>query len=500
MITDFYRWCSALFANKRSDELASAQARPALNPSTDEYSAYFSRWQNEQLAGIARVSNATDLCEVLENGNGYFRQAALVRCAQLRNAELLPSLLLRLNDWVQSVREQAQSALTSYLAQPDPAIAAKLISLLPQVAALGRGQRADHTPSQSAIERYLQQPVHWQLLKVGLREHEVACARHCFRLLKDASAIPLTELVQLALGRRDVILTSLVFACCDELDSTARSRIYRQLLDSPFNSARAITLREVLQEAGRQDGIPPTPVAPQINKALFDRSALVRDVAWHWHIRQGMDPHEPYRAVWSLDQPSPAQLRCAIWAALKAGSGDLLPALHQQCEHISPTVRGAARLACAQFSTAMLPELMQQALLDQAPAAKRQVKVLNRRFQVPVPFATLAALCQHENGARRILGILDVIEKWDALICVFLIAHRYAAPMQALLEIALMHWVQRDRTEYHGPQQAQRQQLVDLFQGDVPAVLQPGMTSIDEVLRAWPERLHFILKCNRVLA
>jgi hypothetical protein len=496
MILDFYNWCRSFLAGTDDDATSPPQAPAAIVLPSEQRASYLARWKDEQMAAIAALTDVPSLIDALSNGNGYLRQAALARCAVWPHADLLRALLLRLNDWVPQVRAQAQAALAQYLAQHDPAIAGKLITLLPQVAALVRWQRADHKASQLAIEHYLQQPAYWPLLQSALLENTLPCARICFRLLYAAQAMPLADLAHHALKRKDVLLTAMVLDCCTELDTAARAGVHRQLLHSPFNTARAFALREILQDVLRQPATDQMALNPILSKATFDRSALVRDVLWHWHVRQGSDPHLAYRAIWSIANPAPQQLHCAIWAALKIEARDLLPELRQLCKASSPAVRGAARLACAQFAPETSPELMQQALLDVAPAAKRQVQILNRRYQTPLPLATLSDLCQREDGASRVLALLDLLEKWDALVFLFVIGRQHGQRLQALLENRLQQWVQHDQKDYHSPQASQRQQLVALLQGELAAFLQTDETALAD---GWPMRLRFILKCNQVL-
>jgi hypothetical protein len=497
MIPDFFNWCRSLLGSPPSSDVTNpVQAPSVFDLPLEQRAGDLNRWRDEQIARIGALTDVASLIEAMDDHNGYFRHAALARCAVWLHADLLPALLLRLNDWVPQVREQAQATLAQYLAQYDRAIASKLITLLPQVAALGQRQRADHKASQLAIEQYLQQAVCWPLLQNALLENELPCARHCFRLLYAMQTMPLANLAQHALGRKDVLLTAMVLDCCMELDSAARARLHQQLLSSPFNTARAIALREILQDALQQPDSAQMALKPILGKAIFDRSALVRDVVWHWHVRQGIDPHTPWRAIWSLPNPGAQQLRCAIWAALKVDARDLLPELRQLCHASTPSVRSVARLACAQFAPEMLPELMQQALLDSAPAAKQQVQILTRRYKTPIPLATLSDLCQHENGANRVLALLDLVEKWDALIFIFAIGRQHGQGMQTLLENKLHQWVQNDHKQYHGPHAVQRQQLLSLLMPDLPTFL---LVEQGESMNDWRVRLRFILKCNQVL-
>ena len=151
MIPDFLNWCNSLLGTPPS----SAAANPVQAPSVfdlpaEQRAVYLNRWRDEQIAHIGALTDVASLIEALNAHNGYFREAALARCAVWLHADLLPALLLRLNDWVPQVRTQAQATLAQYLAQHDPAIAGKLVTLLPQVAALGQRHRADHQASQLA--------------------------------------------------------------------------------------------------------------------------------------------------------------------------------------------------------------------------------------------------------------------------------------------------------------------------------------------------------------
>jgi hypothetical protein len=70
--------------------------------------------RNEQLP-ISSPSDITLLGLCASHGNGYVREAAVARLAQVQNGLEVGFLILRANDWVPSVQIRAQTALMSRL-------------------------------------------------------------------------------------------------------------------------------------------------------------------------------------------------------------------------------------------------------------------------------------------------------------------------------------------------------------------------------------------------
>lgn len=487
MIPEFHDWLRALLVPQSATGSHQRASLPAISDA--QLSMHMDNWRQQQIRPIQQFSDVASLSEALNHGTGHIRAAALERSAHWRHADLLPLVLIRLNDWVPQVREAALRTLESYLDQGDPVISAKLVSLLPEIAALSLRQRTDHQPTQIKLESYLQRPANRHLLVAGLRDNEARCARYCFRLLQSASALPMTELADLALKRKDAVLTSDVLNACKALDPGAQDAISRQLLHSPFNTARAAALLAIL----RSDQ---TDKASVVNALLFDRTALVREVIWHWHVRSGTDPLAPYRAVWTLPNPGNKQIRCAIWAAVKANARDLLPAIRNLCDSPVATLRGLARLTVAHFEPQAVPGLMLQALHDPAPAANRQAAQLSIRFQVPLPVEVLSDMCNSVNGAQRVLKLMHYAEKWDFLLYLLLIERQHGNLFHAEIQDRLNTWVLLDHKDYHPPQAAQRQQLMALLRARLlPA---PAGTTASTML-GLPARLQFILQCNQLL-
>ncbi len=135
--------------------------------------------------------------------SGYVREEAVSRLGRMSGGAELPFLLIRLNDWVQNVREAARRAVTSRLS---PNYAASFAANLPLVTRLQQTERGDHREIVESIEGLLKGPKCRDVLFRTLDSPDRLVRRSGFRLAADATGSDLSSVLERALSDEDTVL------------------------------------------------------------------------------------------------------------------------------------------------------------------------------------------------------------------------------------------------------------------------------------------------------
>jgi hypothetical protein len=220
--------------------------------------------------------------------NGRIREAATRAFGRFTSGRELPFLLLRLNDWVQSIRRHAASLVRERLTE---AYASQFIANLPLVVRLEACGRMDDVSLRSELGTFLRSAACRAALLDGLRSAQRSTRRLCFRIAADATGSGSSTILQVALADIDPTIR---LAAARRLLPTLAVDDLRQVLNGlicdPFAPIRALALQLWAERIPAEAGV-------TVRRSLFDRSASVRETARYFLRQQGLaDVAEIYRS------------------------------------------------------------------------------------------------------------------------------------------------------------------------------------------------------------
>ena len=210
------------------------------------------------------------------HGNGHVRERAVQLLDAIEDGSELPFLLIRLNDWVDVVRQVARLAVERRL--HGEAFQA-FVTNIALVFRLLEQQRADHGPLVQAVVRGLVQPEHEAALIDIVQSDSRNVRRTAFRAAMELSGPHRVRLANVCISSADPIIRLWCLQSATSIfDSDRLAAFLRHCEDDPFMPVR----REVLRV---RVVCLPEECGEALNAALFDRSPAIREEA-RFHLRK----------------------------------------------------------------------------------------------------------------------------------------------------------------------------------------------------------------------
>jgi hypothetical protein len=316
-----------------------------------------------QLKSIRVSTSVEELRGHAGDYSGYVREAALARCVQLADAELLPVIASRLNDWVPQVRNSARSGLLTLM----PLVpASALISILPAIARLLGTARTDHAEWVAQFEQSIIRLMPLDDLVNVVRGRDVKAARACYLLLKNHGLIDTESLIKLFLNsREDIILAIQVVRLCSELPLESRRTQFLAAMRSHFGAVRTIALRSLLAlgTGAQKDEI--------AIAALLDVQSSVRSVAMTYLRTVEYNLHTYYRAMLLRPELSAKSSQVALTSLASLRSADDIALVKSFVRASLPTVRVAALTAWLKLDVNDKDAVAAAALIDEAQSVRK---------------------------------------------------------------------------------------------------------------------------------
>jgi len=384
--------------------------------------------------------HAGDWTVLLSSYSGYDRQAAVQALQQLRHAEALPELLVRVNDWVPQVRLAAHAAVCSFLQAP---YLSQWCRSMDAIVALARSHRADHAELLTFIRDFLCQPEHLPELVAASVTASMAVKRYVFELQWQAAQ---DETVRFQLLRSALTGADIVSArqALERISGVVLPAQRQSLADaaccSRFAPVRCAGLRLVLASPQRS--------TPNLIKLMsLDDSGAVRAMALPTLRAHGDLAEVVEKALEVLGQvTSPAKSRGValqfLWSAQQAEARVLCKGLLlSESAHLR---RIAMNALMSIASASDLGALLLQALADESPKVQRLAadRIL-RGACVPDEDKVMALALGHGTigSLMRAVSILRRSSLWNCLHWL-LYARQQILPdgAEKMLLLALNQW------------------------------------------------------------
>jgi HEAT repeat protein len=376
--------------------------------------------------------------------SGYVREVALRWLAQSKDGSEVPYLLIRLNDWVSSVREAARAALGTRL---HPDYARHFVRSLLLVLRLTDCGRHDHKPFVAAVLDRLRGPEARSALLEGLSSPDRTVRRACFRLAIEADDIPLPNFLGRALRDDDTMVR--LWAA-----RTARSRLagedYLGLVPvmsrDRFMPVRREALSGLVEKAPASSGA-------ALRTSLLDPHVSVREVArYYLEKSEGFDARSYYREV--IRSGSPEALPQAIAGLGETGTREDAGIVGPWLTHPSTTFRRAAVRALGRLDgDSHVGELLRALNDDQSSVSRLAKEALRGRLHLVVRdrLWELFERNRQSHVCRHALALLSGLGKWEGLSYLILACSDDDPEVAARAQGYIRDWIDRFNRSFAMP-------------------------------------------------
>lgn len=340
--------------------------------------------------------------------NGYIREEAIRKLANIETGEELPFLLLRANDWVASIRSSARDLLISRVR---PNYVRHILSWLPLVIRLSKTSRDDQSWILNAVEPLLASPEARQMLYQGFESEDHIVRRFCFRIALRGSGSDLPTAMENAFKSRDPqVRRAAVQQLASALPNDELKSFLARARNDPWMPVRRESLHiydQKYKEAAERE----------FHLALLDPNAAIREEAQYFLRRGGtLDLRAYYCQV--LETVTDTRLCAAIAGLGEVGQPNDSSLLERFISDPTPKVRAAALRAVAKLNPNRHLEQFLGALDDPSAKVAREgfLALSKRANSVGGPrLWEIYSRCRYAHGKRSVLYLFARLTKWDSI-------------------------------------------------------------------------------------
>lgn len=379
--------------------------------SPHRYDLYPSPWAElrpEKLNRLHRLGNNSEFAFGIAtlHFKGHVREAALQKLRDVNDGTELPFLLLRLDDWVDEVRDEAIRLVRQRLTREYTSFFVKSLALVLRLKHTFRGSKSEIV---QAIETLVKSDA--AALQFGLDLAEIGVKRSCYALAFASAQLDQESIIKKGLAESDPIIRLWATNGISSLrDRNSASALLLLTIRDKFPSVR---LRALQISLDRYPNLAPA----LLEAALMDRHRSIRSYAQFLTLkRPDSDLRTFYRTA--LTRANLINLYAAICGLGEMGSSDDAQLLLPYVRHAIPKIRAAAVRALARLHAQEFVSIFQDGLLDSAPSVSREAKrALSKTLhliQGETLWNTFAA-ARESHVQRNALFLLSRLTKWDSI-------------------------------------------------------------------------------------
>jgi len=269
------RTIGRLIANLRPGELLQMDNSFRNHWSYESYSlSGWVRLKPPTVKDFWRLPHATPVVGITSfHGSGFVREMAVNELAAVFDGTELPFLLIRLNDWIEAVRDAAASAVWQRI---QPEYAAFFLKNLPLVLRLRKCGRARQEKIVAGVTALLQEPAVAPILREGMMSNDRWLRRESFKVAVGAKTEQAKALLKERLTDADPIMRLwAVRNVLARLDDAELFPILSGLARDQFMPVRCEILNLFVQRF-------PKEAPDRLIVAFWDNSSSVRAIARFW--------------------------------------------------------------------------------------------------------------------------------------------------------------------------------------------------------------------------
>jgi len=211
------------------------------------------------------------------HSNGFIREEALKRLSLIKDGREIPYLLLRLNDWVSQVKDEAYKAIKGRVTVN---YAQHFLPNLYLVGALSRFRRHDHSHLIESIRSLLTRRELHDTVKKALLSSDVYTRRECYKIVLRSEGAFITEALNQGIADSDILIR---FWTIRALESISDFELLKKHLANSENDPFMPIRREVLHIYLEKF---PETAEVKLHNALFDHHPSIRYYARYFLFKK----------------------------------------------------------------------------------------------------------------------------------------------------------------------------------------------------------------------
>ena len=387
------------------------------------------------------------------HNDGHVREAAVNSLSALNDGQELPFLLIRLNDWVEPVREAAADAVNARLHSDYAPQFLRNLRLVLRLQTCGRANRA----LVEAVCELLRNPKCLEVLQAGMKSDDRALRRASFQLASGAEESVRSIIIKTAMTDKDCVARAwavrrfLPEATPDELASVAIP-----MLGDRFMPVRREALWALATKRPDLAGEP-------LRNALLDPHAGMREVARQFLSADGQFGIRQFY-LQALEQRDASALGAAIRGLGETGQANDTALVVPFLEAAQPRLRRAAVYAVGKLNVELFGEKLTKLLADEMPGVSREaLKALTpkARHQSLEELWKLVAQDQRLFVRQNALSLILHFGKWQKLPPILLACADGDVQLSGCAQHALRDWFRNYNQSFAEPSRADLEKIQD---------------------------------------
>jgi HEAT repeat protein len=371
----------------------------------------YSLWRNTKPEDLKRFAETEFSVSLLglasSHPSGYVREAAVKELALQNSGNVIPFLLLRLNDWVGSIRQLAFQALRERL---NPFYAKHLLNNWPLLIHLKECGRAD-VGIIGTVTALLKTEACIEAVQWGMNSRNRIVRRASFRLMAESAASSRLDILsQLTHDTDPGMRTWAAHHLLPDIHDSELPEVVKPMLKDRYMPVRSQALALLAQRR-------PDVVREALLAGLLDPHVSVRELARHFMAKEsGFDNRQFYQNA--LREEKTENVYAAICGVGETGTPDDCEMILDFLNHKEPKLRRAAVYALGRLNGEKYQMRIFTMLSDpQARVVKQAMKALLPKARL-LPMQWIKDL--PETDDRRVVrqaGLMLLLKrgKWERL-------------------------------------------------------------------------------------
>jgi HEAT repeat protein len=384
--------------------------------------------------------------------SGYVRDEALRKLSDTQDGTELPFLLLRLNDWVQPVRQTALALVRLRVTSKYAPFFVMNIALVNRLRLARRGEQEGIV---GEIEQLLRSEEGRTALLTGLASTDYQVKRACYKLGFGAESLHQIQLVEKALSEQDPAIR---LQGAQRIASLSDPKSVEQLLSRAQKDRFAQVRRTVIETLCTkfQDK-----EQQWLEEALMDNHPSVRGYAQFQLGKEGSFKLRKFY-IDALDRSEATTLPAVISGLGETGAvsdSDLVvPHLSSQI----PRVRRAVLRTLARLKADAFVDVFQRYLSDDSRSVSREaMKGLSKTLHLTTgeTLWSVFANAQELHVRRNVLFLIARLSKWESISYLLSACDSDAESLRNLADSYIHRWHARFNASFTAPSKPQVERL-----------------------------------------